>query len=174
MQMDPGMDTGPMLSQRSIPILANDTAGSLSDKLSRLGAQLLVETLPGYLDGSLAPVPQPGEGVTMAPLLEKSAGALAPQAEPAELLARKVRAYNPWPVASLPWKGGALRVLKAHTAASAADGGVAGLRTVQDGLPAIVTAQGILVLDEVQPAGKRPMGGREFLQGARDWEDASH
>src|SRR5690606_11648112 len=124
----------------------------------------LVETLPGYLDGSLAPEPQPKEGVTMAPLLEKSAGLLDPQAEPAELLARKVRAYNPWPVASLPWKGGALRVLKAHAAPG---GGAAGTRRIQDGLPALVTSQGLLVLDEVQPPGKRPMGGREFLQGAR-------
>ncbi|UYN89223.1 MAG: methionyl-tRNA formyltransferase [Anaerolineales bacterium] len=168
MRMDPGMDTGPMLSRRSIPIQPDDTAASLSDKLSVLGADLLVETLPGYLDGSLQPKPQPEEGVTLAPLLEKSAGLLDFN-EPAALLARKVRAYNPWPVASLPWKGGPLRVLRAEAASG---NGAAGRRMIVNGLPAIVTSQGTLVLEQVQPAGKRPMTGREFLQGARDWASA--
>lgn len=170
MRMDPGMDTGPMLSRRSIPIQPDDTAASLSDKLSVLGADLLVETLPGYLDGSLQPKPQPEEGVTLAPLLEKSAGLLDFN-EPADLLARKVRAYNPWPVASLPWKGGPLRVLRADVAAGKASK-PAGVRILHDGLPAIVTSQGALVLEQVQPAGKKPMTGREFLQGARDWASA--
>ncbi|MCW5873301.1 MAG: methionyl-tRNA formyltransferase [Anaerolineales bacterium] len=171
MQMDLGMDTGPMLSKRSIPIQPEDTAGTLSDKLSVLGAELLLDTLPGYLEGSLQPQPQPEDGVTLAPLLEKSAGQLDPQAEPAELLARKVRAYNPWPMASLPWKGGPLRVLRAHAAQGS---GAVGSRSIQDGLPTLVTSQGVLVLDEVQPAGKKAMTGREFLQGARDWQEVSN
>lgn len=167
MKMDPGMDTGPMLSMRSIPIQPEDTAGSLSEKLSQLGADLLMDTLPGYLAGSVLPQPQPEEGVTLAPLLEKSVGQLTAD-EPAELLARKVRAFNPWPMASLPWKGGALRILRAHAATGSAGVG-AGQRIVLEGLPAIVTSQGVLVLDEVQPAGKKAMTGRDFLLGARDW-----
>lgn len=168
MRMDPGMDTGPMLSKRSIPIQPDDTAASLGDKLSLAGAELLVDTLPGYLDGSLQPQPQPEEGVTLAPLLEKSAGVLDFN-ETAEQLERKVRAYNPWPVASLPWKGGPLRVLRAKVAAGS---GAAGRRVILDGLPAVVTSQGVLVLEQVQPSGKKPMSGRDFLQGARDWASA--
>jgi len=165
MRMDPGMDTGPMLSKRSIHIQPNDTAASLGDKLSLLGAELLVDTLPGYLDGSLQAQPQPEEGVTLAPLLEKSAGVLDFN-ESAEQLERKVRAYNPWPVASLPWKGGPLRVLRAKVAAGS---GAAGRRVILDGLPAVVTSHGALVLEQIQPPGKKPMSGRDFLQGARDW-----
>ncbi|UYN90985.1 MAG: methionyl-tRNA formyltransferase [Anaerolineales bacterium] len=168
MRMDPGMDTGPMLSKRSIHIQPDDTAGSLGDKLSLLGAELLVDTLSGYLDGGLQPQPQPEEGVTLAPLLEKSAGVLDFN-ETAEHLERKVRAYNPWPVASLPWKGGPLRVLRAKVAAGS---GAAGRRVILDGLPAVVTSQGVLVLEQVQPSGKKPMSGRDFLQGARDWASA--
>ncbi|HRN49743.1 MAG TPA: methionyl-tRNA formyltransferase [Anaerolineales bacterium] len=169
MKMDPGMDTGPMLSKRSILIQDEDTAASLSDKLSILGADLLLDTLPGYLDGSVQPQPQPEAGVTLAPLLEKSVGQLDPHAEPAELLARKVRAFNPWPIASLPWKGGALRILRSH--AIGGQGGSPGRRIVQDGLPAVVTTAGVLVLDEVQPAGKKAMSGRDFLLGVRDWPE---
>ncbi len=169
MRMDPGMDTGPMLSKRSIPIQPDDTAGTLGDKLSVLGAELLVDTLPAYLDGSLRPQPQPEEGVTLAPLLEKSAGQLDPQTEPADVLARKVRAYNPWPVASLPWKGGPLRILRAHTAPAS---GAPGRRVVLQGMPAIVTSKDALMLEQVQPSGKKPMSGRDFLQGARDWASA--
>ncbi|MCL4257559.1 MAG: methionyl-tRNA formyltransferase [Anaerolineales bacterium] len=169
MRMDPGMDTGPMLSKRSIPIKPEDTAGTLSDKLSVLGARLLLDTLTGYLAGSIQPQAQPEEGVTLAPLLDKSEGMLNFD-EPAELLARKVRAYNPWPVASLPWKGGPLRVLRAHATAVADSGRMGvGSRIVLDGLPAVVTSQGALVLEHVQPPGKKPMSGRDFLQGARDW-----
>ncbi|MCW5888169.1 MAG: methionyl-tRNA formyltransferase [Anaerolineales bacterium] len=173
MKMDPGMDTGPMLSKRSLPIQPEDTAASLSDKLSTLGAELLLETLPGYLDGLVQPQPQPEEGITLAPLLEKSAGQLDPRTEPAELLARKVRAFNPWPIASLPWKGGPLRILRAQAIpADRGDGLGAGRHIVHAGLPALVTTAGVLVLEEVQPAGKKPMNGRDFLQGARDWATA--
>lgn len=165
MRMDAGLDTGPILSQRSIPIDATDTAGTLSDKLSLLGAELLAETLPAYLAGNLQPRPQPAEGVTLAPLLSKVEGQLDVN-DGAESLARRVRAFNPWPAASLPWKGGALKVLRAHALPGR---GQPGQHKVHDGLPAVVTASGLLVLDEVQPAGKRPMGGRSFLQGTRDW-----
>jgi methionyl-tRNA formyltransferase len=168
MRMDPGMDTGPMLSQRAIPITEDDTAGGLSVKLAQLGADLLRETLPRYLSGELTAKPQPVEGVTLAPLLSKSDGALD-LSEPAEELARKVRGFNPWPGASLPWKDGALKVLRARVAAGKAK---PGQREVVDQLPAVATGDGWLILDEVQPPGKKAMSGRDFLQGARDW--ASH
>lgn len=165
MRMDPGLDTGPILSQRAIPIEADDTAGSLSEKLSPLGAELLLQTLPDYLTGKLVPKPQPEAGVTLAPTLTKSEGELD-FSQSAAQLERKVRAFNPWPGAFMAWKGAPLKVHKAH--AWQGSGGV-GEQKIKDGLPAVATGEGWLVLDEVQPAGKKAMSGSDFIMGARDW-----
>jgi len=96
MKMDSGVDTGPMLSQRAIPISPEDTAGTLFEKLAPLGAELLLETLHRYLSGELQPQPQPTVGVTYAPMLKKEDG-LLDFTQPAALLERRVRAFNPWP-----------------------------------------------------------------------------
>ncbi len=165
MQMDEGVDTGPTLAQQALPIGPDDTAGSLEGQLSALGTGLLLETLPGYLSGAIKPRPQKSEGATYAPMLKKE-DALLDLSRPAVELARRVRAFNPRPGAYLDLGGAILKVHMAH----AVDGdAVQGARLVQNGLPAIGTAQGILVLDDVQPPGKRPMNGRSFLAGARDW-----
>jgi methionyl-tRNA formyltransferase len=87
--------------------------------------------------------------------------------QPAEQLARKVRAFNPWPGAFFFWMGQRLKVLRAHAAAD--PGAEPGKTTVLEGLPAIGTGNGLLVLDEVQPAGKKPMAGDVFLHGAKEW-----
>lgn len=166
MRLDRGLDTGPILSQRAIPVAPEDTAATLSDKLSVLGANLLLETLPAYLSGELRQVPQPEAGVTSAPILKKSDGLLDPALN-AEALARKVRAFNPWPGAFILWKG---LPLKIHRAFVARGSGKVGQHSIEDGLPALGTADGLLALEEVQPAGKKPMSGAEFLRGARDWK----
>jgi methionyl-tRNA formyltransferase len=166
MRMDPGVDTGPIFSQRSLTILPEDTANSLSVRLAELGAELLIATLPGYLDGQIVPRLQNEAKATYAPMLKKVDGKLDFN-QPAENLARRVRALNPWPGAFTDWQDGILKILHAH-----AEEGIAispGRRLVYQGLPAIGTAQGLLVLDEVQPAGKKPMPGKVFLQGARGW-----
>jgi len=168
MLMDEGMDTGPILTQEALPIAPDDTAGTLSAKLSQLGARLLLETLPGYLEGRIRPRPQPEEGVTYAPLLKKADGELD-FTQPAEALARRVRAFNPWPGAFTLWKDRPLKIHRAHAAPLASPG--AGVRLIVEGLPAIGTGEGVLVLDEVQPAGKKPMPGEVFLRGARGWEE---
>jgi methionyl-tRNA formyltransferase len=167
MHMDPGVDTGPILSQRTTPISAEDTAGTLGKRLAQLGADLLIETLPAYLQGSLIPRQQDPSQATLAPMLKKEDG-LLDLSQPAEALARRVRAFQPWPGAFLPWEGMPLKILRA----SAVDTQDAkpGQRLIHSGNPAIQTGLGTLVLEEVQPAGKKPMPGRAFLQGARDWE----
>jgi methionyl-tRNA formyltransferase len=166
MKMDPGLDTGPILSQRSMPVAPDDTAGSLSEKLADLGGELLTETLPGYLAGRLVPVPQNDAKSTYAPMLRKTDGELDP-VQPAELLARQVRAYHPWPGSFLPTPAGPLKVLAAHAVNSS--GAKSGERGIEEELPALATAEGWLLLDEVQPPGKRPMSGADYLRGARDW-----
>ncbi len=169
MRMDPGVDTGPMLSQRAVDIYPDDTAGSLGERLAALGADLLVETLPAYLGGDLKPRPQDEAAATYAPMLKKEDGALD-FSQPAADLARRVYAFNPWPGAFIEWPGQPLKIHRAE--AATADDAPAlppGAHTVYRGLPAIATAQGVLLLNEVQPAGKKAMPGKVFLQGARNW-----
>lgn len=165
MRMDRGMDTGDIISQRSLPIDPTDTGPSLTSKLAVLGGELLAESLEAYLSGRAQPMPQDHERATKAPILRKGDGQLDPSL-PAEALERKVRAFNKWPGAYLQWDTGTLKVLRAHVAAAQAP---PGMRIIIAGLPAISTSEGLLVLDEVQPAGKRPMGGREFILGTRNW-----
>lgn len=165
MKMDAGIDTGEMLAMRAIPIAPNDTGGTLFEKMSQLGADLLMETLPRYLSGELVPQPQPADGATYAPMLKKEDG-LLDFARPAAELERRVRAFNPWPSAWMVWQGVPLKIHRAHVAAGETE---PGQRVVVNGLPAIGTGAGLLVLDEVQPAGKKSMPGKAFLAGARDW-----
>ena len=108
MKMDAGLDTGPILSQRAVRIQPDETAGSLFEKLSTLGAELLLDTLPGYMSGEIEPRPQPEEGVTYAGMMKKEEGRLD-FSRPAKELERKVRAFNPWPGAYFEWDGNCSR-----------------------------------------------------------------
>ena len=170
MCMDPGVDTGPTLAQQALPILPDDTAASLSERLSHLGAQLLLDTLPAYLRGEITPQPQDETRATYAPQLKKEDGELD-FTQSAETLERRVRAFNPWPGAYTHWQGQPLRVLRAHVAnPGVVQSPVAmGQRCINQKQPAIGTSSGLLVLDEVQPPGKKPMPGKSFLAGIRDW-----
>ncbi len=166
MKMDAGIDTGPFLSQRAVEILPTDTAGTLIPRLAQAGAELLIDTLPAYLDGRLTLLRQDDSQATYAPMLKKEAG-LLDVSLPAENLANQVRAFNPWPGAYLLWQGQPLKVHRAHPVhLSTAQ---PGSRATIDHLPALGTAGGWLLLDEVQPAGKRAMSGKDFLAGARSW-----
>ena len=165
MKMDVGLDTGPILSQRSIPLTPDDTAGSVIEKLSHLGADLLIETLPDYLTGKIQPVPQPEEGMTYASMLKKEEGQLD-FTHPADELERRVRAFNPWPGTSMDFDGTLLKIHRAHVEPGPAE---AGQRLVYQDQPAVGTGSELLILDEVQPAGKKTMSGKSFLAGARHW-----
>lgn len=166
MRMDPGLDTGPILGQRAIQIQPQDTAGTLSERLAKLGAETLIDTLPAYLQGDLKPRSQDDEQATYAPRLKKSDGLLEFH-EPASALARRVRAFNPWPGAYSFHDGQRMKIHFAHAVEAPSPG--PGATTVHDGLPAFGTTAGLLVLDEVQPAGKKAMPGKAFLLGAKDW-----
>jgi methionyl-tRNA formyltransferase len=154
-----------MLSQRSIRLTREDTAGSAFEKLSQLGVDLLIETLPDYLSGNLQPVPQPEEGMTYAPMIKKEEGQLDFDHDVHEL-ERRVRAFNPWPGAYMDFDGTLLKIHRAHVKAEDAS---VGQRLIYRDQPAIGARGGILVLDEVQPAGKKSMSGKSFLAGARHW-----
>lgn len=166
MRMDKGLDTGPILSQRSMVIPPEITAGDLFGALAEMGADLLVETLPAYLNGDITPQPQDDSKSTYAPRLNKSDGALD-FSQPAAYLARMVRAYNPWPGAHQFLDGARLKVYRAHAVSGNAQPGD---RLIVDELPAWGTAKGLLVLDEVQLAGRGRVEGEAFLHGAKNWE----
>jgi methionyl-tRNA formyltransferase len=167
MKMDPGLDTGPILGQSRLPIGSIDTAESLGRKLSLLAAETLTRLLPVYLRGEIVPRPQEDSLATYAPQLRKEDGLLDFQ-QPAAILERKVRAFHPWPGAYVLWKGQPLRILEAK-AMTGEPAAAAGLTVESSRFPAIHTADGLLVLRKVQPAGKRPMAGDEFLRGAKDF-----
>jgi methionyl-tRNA formyltransferase len=165
MQMDVGLDTGPMLAKRSIRLTLNDTTGSVTGTLSHLGADLLIETLPDYLSGRIVPQPQPEEGATYASMLKKQEGRLD-FTRPVIDLERQVRAFNPWPGAFMDFDGASLKIHKTHVE----DGNATiGQRLIYQDQPAVGARGGLLVFDEVQPSGKKPMSGKSFLAGARRW-----
>ena len=165
MQMDVGLDTGPMLAQRSIRLTSADTAGSVTQALSTLGADLLIETLPRWIAGDIQPQGQDDTLATYAPMLKKEAGKLDFTRDVNEL-ERQIRAFHPWPGAYLGLDTTLLKVHRAHVEQGKAE---AGQRLVVQHQPAVGARGGILVLDEVQPAGKKSMSGRSFLAGARNW-----
>lgn len=166
MKMDEGIDTGDIIAQHSIPIEPDDTGGSLFDKLAQLGADLLLRTLPDYLNGRNIPQPQGPSHTPYAPMLKKTDGELD-FSQPAALLSRQVRAYHPWPGTYTLWQGKPFKILAALPVNVQSPG--IGVRSTVNNKPAIGTSQGLLILDEVQPAGKKPMTGEAFLLGARDW-----
>jgi methionyl-tRNA formyltransferase len=168
MKMDQGLDTGPILSQRSTPISDQMTAGMLFDRLAQIGAELLVETLPEYVNGEIYPRPQEDAQATYAPQLRKGDGKLDFN-QTAAFLARQVRAYNPWPGSFATFDGVLLKIFKAH--ATHYEQAIPGKRYNIDSKPAWGTQDGLLVLDEVQAAGKGRMAGDVFLHGTRDWID---
>ncbi len=167
MLMDAGIDTGDMLSQRALPIANDDTAETLFKKLAPIGAELLVETLPKYLSGEIKPQPQPEEGATYAKMLKKIDGLLDFSKSAIEL-ERKIRAFSPWPGTFFEWNGAPLKVHRAHVDEQRSPG--IGSKLKVAGVPAIGTSKGILVLDQIQPAGKKSMDGKSFLAGGRIWE----
>lgn len=167
MLMDAGVDTGPVLSMKHLSIAPDDTTGSLTIKLAELGAGLLVDTLPTWLRGHLAPRPQPEEGATFAPRIAKQDGRID-WLEPAELIERKVRAYQPWPSAFTTWKGQTLKVFRARATEDPA-GTPGAVISGGRGSAGVTTGAGVLWLEEVQVAGKKVMPIGAFLGGAQDF-----
>jgi methionyl-tRNA formyltransferase len=171
MLMDAGLDTGPIIATRATPIGASETTGELTRRLAELGTALLVDTLPGWLSGALRPQPQDGAHATLTRLLRKEDG-LLDWSQPADVLARRVRAYTPWPGAFTTWEGRTLKVLRAAratlpTEAPALDPGVVALAPDGRGGQRILCGcgQGALALEVLQLEGKRALPAAEFARG---------
>ncbi len=165
MRMDEGLDTGPIIAQRELPIRENETAGELEERLAQLGAELLLDVLPAYLSGELQPRPQPEEGVTLTRRLRKEAAALDWQ-QPALKLERQIRAFSPEPGAFTMWGVERLKILRAQALREAPfPQTTPGTVFAWESMPAVATGDGALVLLQLQMAGKRPMSGDAFLRG---------
>ena len=167
MQMDPGIDTGPMLKSCELPIAPDDTTATLSVKMAELAAEMLPEVIPDYAAGKLIPQPQPEEGACYTGMINKQDG-LLDFTQNAASLCCKVRAYNPWPTAFFEIDNDFFKVYMAHTEENP-ENLEPGTRTIVHGFPAIAAADGLVVLDELQAPGKKAMPGKAFLSGYRKW-----
>lgn len=170
MRMDAGIDTGPVYRQVKETILAEDTAASLGARLAMLGKDTLLDVLPAIIAGSLPPQEQVGEA-TYAAMLKKEDG-LLDWTRPAEELERLVRAYNDWPGAYFFWKELPVKIRQVKVVEQTT--GIPGQHFLYQGLPAVYTEHFALCLLEVQPAGKKWMGGKDFLNGNPDWAGGKH
>lgn len=170
MLLDAGIDTGPMLLRRQIPLSENETTASLTPKLADLGTSTLLEALPLWVQGQLVPQPQDHEQASHTRMLKKEDGRID-WSRPAEVLARQVRAYIPWPNAYTTWRGKLLKILSAYPQSSlpgAIQPGKVLLET-QSGAAQkvlrIAAGQGSLLVERVQLEGKKAMSVDEFVRG---------
>ena len=197
MQMDAGLDTGPVIAMHPVEITDIDTAGTLHDRLAAVGAEAIVDALCRLRDeGRIPATPQPHDGVTYAAKITAEEARIDWSSQSAAAIGRRVRAFNPapgafttiagavlkvWSARPLPAGAGTLlpRPLPADIETSRAPGSVAatdagarpmppGTVAVVDGVPAVHCTDGLLALDEVQPAGSRRMTGAEWTRGRPD------
>ncbi|EFC53874.1 methionyl-tRNA formyltransferase [Enterobacter cancerogenus ATCC 35316] len=168
MKMDVGLDTGDMLYKLSCPITPEDTSATLYDKLAELGPQGLIKTLEQLAEGTAKPEVQDEALVTYAEKLSKDE-ALLDWALPAAQLERCIRAFNPWPMSWMVIDDQPVKVWKASVIEShvqAAPGTI--VEANKQGIQ-VATAEGILNLESLQPAGKKAMSVQDLLNSRREW-----
>lgn len=162
MQMDAGLDTGPMLLRRSVPIEPDTTGAGLHDALAAIGAELILPALAGLATGALVPEPQPDDGAVYAKKLERDEGRLD-FARPAAELERLVRAFDPWPGAYFELGGERIKVLAARVLKVGRLANAPG--TVLDNALTVACGEDALQPTRVQRAGRAPMDVLAFLRG---------
>ncbi|MBP1707362.1 MAG: fmt [Chloroflexi bacterium] len=174
MRLDAGMDTGPIFSQAQVPVLAQDTASSLTARLFQIGARMLLEVLAFLPSGSLIPEPQNAAAASYSREITREDGRIDWKLTTREIW-RRVRAYQPWPEAYTTWRGKQLKIIGAwplERRASAGPGRVVSLEPTEGGLKAsfgVGTGDGVLGVLKVQFEGKRALSAEEFLRGQRDF-----
>jgi len=165
MLTDEGLDTGDIIAQRAISIDPRETSVTLTPKLANLGAELLLETLPRWVGGEITPRPQDDGRATLAPPIGRCQGEID-WTLPAVVIDRQVRAYTPWPGTCSWYDGIRFKVLAAHPALWTGEKVPGRVVESPEGV-GVVTGEGLLVLEEVQLAGKRAMPANAFCRGQR-------
>lgn len=163
MRMDEGLDTGPLIAIERVSLAGDETSPALEARLAIVAAGLLARSLDPWLIGDLPALPQANAGATVTRPLRREDGRIDPT-QPAVLLERQVRAHLPWPGSFVETDEGRLVVLTARVAPADHDDPPGTIVPDEEGL-ALATSDGRLILDEVQPAGGRPMSGEAFLRG---------
>jgi len=170
MQMDPGMDTGPMLAKSTITIGDEETAPELTTRLAQLGADLLSETLPRIGRGEIEPEPQDCDEATYAPMLKREDG-LIDWRMTAREIANRVRAFQPWPGSYTSFRGMRLTIWQAYQAPRRQDAFSAESGTILDigesGITVVAGALSALLIQDLQIEGRRRVPARDFANGAR-------
>jgi methionyl-tRNA formyltransferase len=166
MLMDEGMDTGDILMQVGLPIEKEDNGETLQEKLSSLGAQLLMETIEGMKAGRISPLPQDHSKATYAPPLKKEDGRLDWK-KTAEEIDLQIRAFNPWPGAFTGWEKGLLKIYGGEVRKGASSKKAGSIVWVGSDFIEVASGDGSFLVREVQPEGKRRMSVRDFLSGHR-------
>jgi methionyl-tRNA formyltransferase len=162
MQMDAGLDTGPVLLREALPILPGDTAGTLQDRLAALGARLVVAALDGLARGTLVAAPQRVAGVAYAAKLEKQEARID-WTRPAVEIERQVRAFDPVPGATARVRGTEIKVWQAATVSETGEPGAV-IAIDPDGI-VVAAGTGALRLEALQRAGGKRLSTRDFLRG---------
>jgi methionyl-tRNA formyltransferase len=167
MRMEAGLDTGAILVQRAVSIADDDTTATLTAKLANVAAALMIETLPRILAGEITPQPQDESRATMVKTIRKEEG-LIDWTQSAPGISRRVRAFNPWPSAFTFWNGFQLKILSAHPSDQMIVGEPGQIIAFGKEI-GVATGDGLLVLREVQLAGKRAMKIEEFVRGQKEF-----
>lgn len=167
MLTDIGIDTGDILLRAETPIGEDETAGELTERLSRLGAKLLIETLPKYLSSEIQPIPQDASKATYEPMLNKEMAKLD-WSRPAVQLSRQVRGLNPWPCAETTYEAGRLKVYLARPSDRVSDAqpGTVIASSAKEGL-IVACGEGCLELIEIQAPGAKRMTAKAYLMGKK-------
>ncbi|MCA1839496.1 MAG: methionyl-tRNA formyltransferase [Actinobacteria bacterium] len=166
MQMDEGLDTGPIISQVEEPIEPHDTAGTLLDRLSVKGAELLVRTLDSIDEGRGHSTPQNHASATLAPKLSRDDARIDWNMD-ASGIANRVRAFDPRPGAWTTWKGRSIKLWKVSIAPDPGSMGPGSIDVAGSDLLFVESASNRLLIEELQPEGKSRMTASEFIRGYR-------
>ena len=166
MLTDAGMDTGAIIAQEALAIAPDDTTGTLTERLARLGARLLIDTLPAWLAGAITPRPQDDALATYAPMISRDDAHIDWRRSAREIDCL-IRAYTPWPGAFTTLDGETLKVVRAHPTAGEGAPVLPGTVMEVGGGLGVQTGEGVIILDAVQLAGRRVMDAAAFARGRR-------
>jgi len=166
-QLDEGMDSGPIVAQLTTEVGQSEACDVLIDRLFKIGSQLVVDTIPAWAVGDLRPESQDESLVTVTSRLSREDG-LVDWSGSAEFIARKIRAYHPWPGTHTTWQGKTVKIISGKSSSSSSLDAPGTVLALDDGV-GVTTGDGLLVPDTLQMEGRRPATAAEFVQGYQDF-----